>query len=97
MLVPNATFAIDDIGLWYALNAPFDPHLIFTVKANPRIRITQFGQPIDRSLALILPIDAVDRHLPNLGELHPKWMFGPAGDTPRREDVHDRDLTFQIN
>src|SRR6188508_2150733 len=87
---------VDDEGLGHAVDAEVDADPALDVVERGVVRIAEAGQPAGGVLALVLVVEAVERHHLLLRELDQQRMLLAAGDAPRGPDVEHPDLAAHV-
>src|SRR5271156_4036919 len=75
---------VDHEGLGHAIHAIVDTRLPAAIDNRGLIRIARHGEPLQRGLALILVVHAVNRRDPERGQVEQQRVFVPARLAPGR-------------
>src|SRR4051812_48705290 len=91
LLVTNEAALVDHIGLGHAVNAVIDADAPFRVDYREAVRIAVGGEPAQTVLALVLVVQAVERHRAGFGKLEENRMLVAARHAPRCPHVEQPD------
>src|SRR4051812_43562900 len=91
LLVANEAALVDHIGLGHAVNAVIDANAPFRVDYREAVRIAVGGEPAQTVLALVLVVQAVERHRAGFGKLEENRMLVAARHAPRCPHVEQPD------
>src|SRR6187401_534016 len=96
VLVADHAVLVDDEGLGHAVDAEVDADAALDVVERRVVRIAEAREPAVGVLALVLVVEAVERHDLLLRELDEERMLLAAGDAPGGPDVEDPDLAAHV-
>src|SRR5262245_35859380 len=95
-LVADDALLVDQVGLGHAVDAVVDADASFEIEYRDLVGIAHALQPGEAVLALVLVVEAVDRHCAARREVEQHRVLLAAGDAPRRPHVEHPDLAEHV-